>query len=156
MSAIEMADHRIQLRAAAVVIHERFVLLHRREGDTFWALPGGRIEHGEDARGALVREMKEELSESVDCGELLYVVENFFSHAGQPHHEVGLYFRAQFNAASPLLNKSKRHCGVEDLKRLEFQWFAQDALRALDLRPAFLREAIAQPVHSFQHVVQRG
>lgn len=150
-----MTAHQIQLRAAAVMRHEGFVLLHRRTNDAFWALPGGRIEAGEDARSALVREIHEELSETVDCGELLHVVENFFSHAGRPHHEIGFYFRAQFNAASPLLDKTKRHCGVEGQK-LEFQWFALDALRALDLRPAFLREAIAQPVLAFQHVVQRA
>ena len=151
-----MTAHQINLRAAAVMLHEGFVLLHRRKGDAFWALPGGRIEAGEDACSALVREMHEELSETVDCGELLYVVENFFSHAGQPHHEIGFYFRAQFNATSPLLDKTKRRCGVEAPKQLEFQWFALDALQVLDLRPPLLREALTHPVLSFQHVVQRG
>ncbi|MDR7151319.1 8-oxo-dGTP pyrophosphatase MutT (NUDIX family) [Hydrogenophaga palleronii] len=150
-----MTEHSIQFRAAAVVVHEGFVLLHQRAGDAFWALPGGRIERGEDARSALVREMNEELSAPIDCGELLYVVENFFNHGGQPHHEIGLYFLAQFNAATPLLDKSKCHRGVEGLKRLDFQWFAPDELPALDLRPAFLRGVISQPVLAFQHLVQR-
>lgn len=156
MDSTDMADHRLQLRAAAVVIHEGFVLLHRRTGDAIWALPGGRIEPGEDARSALLREMREELDEGMDCGELLYVVENFFSHAGQPHHEVGLYFRAHLNPASPLLQKSHPHKGIEDQKQLEFQWFAQNELPELNLRPAFLREALSQTVLSVQHVVQRG
>src|SRR5690606_27284720 len=71
--SLDMTAHQIQLRAAAVMLHEGLVLLHRRKGDAFWAMPGGHIETGEDARGALVREMQEELSETVDCGELLYV-----------------------------------------------------------------------------------
>lgn len=48
MISVNIAGHRFQLRAAAVVVHGGFVLLHRLQGDAFWALPGGRVEPGED------------------------------------------------------------------------------------------------------------
>jgi ADP-ribose pyrophosphatase YjhB (NUDIX family) len=150
-----MTDGRFQLRTACIWIHDGSVLLHRLASDAFWALPGGRIESGEDARSALMREMKEELNETVECGELLCVVENFFNHAGKPHHEIGFYFLAQFHSGSKLLDKSKLHGGVEVTKQLEFNWFAVNALESVDLRPALLRSIIAQPGLAFQHLVQR-
>ena len=154
--SVDIGGFRFQLRAAAVVVHDRFVLLHRLAGDDFWALPGGRVEPGEDVRSTLIREMNEELTESVECDELLYVVENFFTHAGKPNHEIGLYFAARLGPRSELFDKSQSHSGTEGNSRLEFRWFAIEQLRELDLRPSFLKESLLQPVLHFQHIVQQG
>lgn len=83
MISVNIAGHRFQLRAAAVVVHGGFVLLHRLQGDALWALPGGRIEPGEDGQTTVLREMREELAAKVAWASLLYAVENFFEHAGQ-------------------------------------------------------------------------
>jgi len=95
MISVQMADQRFPLRAAAVVVHAGHGLLHRLEGDTFWTLPGGRSELGEDARVTVVREMAEELGEPVACSDLLYVVENLFTPASQKNHEFGFYSRVE-------------------------------------------------------------
>jgi ADP-ribose pyrophosphatase YjhB (NUDIX family) len=156
MISVDIGGFRFQLRAAAVVVHDRFVLLHRLEGDEFWALPGGRVEPGEDARSTLIREMNEELAEPVECGELVYVVENFFTHAGRPNHEVGLYFATRLKPGSVLLDRSRSHWGVEGVDRLEFRWFSVEQLTGVDLRPSFLLQSLSQPALQFQHFVQRG
>lgn len=156
MISIEISGHRFQLRAAAVVTHDGFVLLHRLEGDDYWALPGGRVEPGEDARSTVEREMAEELNEELECGELLYVVENFFEHKGRPNHEIGLYFHAKIRSNSTRLDKTQSHAGSESGKRLEFRWFRAEELLQLDLRPSFLRESLSIPRPNFKHVVQRG
>jgi 8-oxo-dGTP pyrophosphatase MutT (NUDIX family) len=153
--SVDIAGHRFQLRAAAVVAHDGFVLLHRLEGDQFWALPGGRVEPGEDARSTLEREMVEELGEHVACAELLYLVENFFEHAGKSNHEIGLYFRVRLDPMSGVLDKSRSHAGVEGDKRLEFRWFLMEQLHEVDLRPSFLRRSLSGPTIGFQHIVQR-
>jgi ADP-ribose pyrophosphatase YjhB (NUDIX family) len=153
--SVDISGHRFQLRAAAVICHDGFILLHRLKGDEYWALPGGRVEPGEDAQGTVKREMVEELNEHVECMELLYVVENFFEHAGRKNHEIGLYFRTQVDAASKYLDKTRSYTGLEPGTPLEFRWFLMEQLRGLDLRPSFLRESLSAPTVGFQHVVQR-
>ena len=75
------------IRAAGILLSGEWVLLHRRVSQAVWALPGGKVELGESAAQALVRELAEELSISVVCGELVYVAENFFTLAGARAHE---------------------------------------------------------------------
>lgn len=134
---------RIRLRAAAVITRAGQVLLHRAEGDAFWALPGGGVEPGESTAQALVREMFEELGVAVVPGPLACVVENFFAYGGVDYHEMGLYLRAQPQPGSLLDQSPGPYAGVEGQRRLEFAWFALADLARLEVRPAFLRDALA-------------
>lgn len=120
------------------------VLLHRLANDTFWALPGGEIEPGETACEALTREMHEELNATVALGELALVVENFFQHAGESIHEIGLYLAASPQPGSVLASSHGPYEGSEGGHKLVFAWFAGDELAGLDLRPSFLRDILAQ------------
>ncbi|MBM3310060.1 MAG: (deoxy)nucleoside triphosphate pyrophosphohydrolase [Candidatus Aminicenantes bacterium] len=63
--------------AAAVIENEAGVLITRRKaGGRFgglWEFPGGKVEAGETAPDALVREIREELGLTVEVGESLGV-----------------------------------------------------------------------------------
>lgn len=156
MISVEISGHRFQVRAAAVFAHDNHILLHRLEQDPFWALPGGRVEPGEDARSTVIREMREELGETIDCSELLYTVENFFDDGQRPNHEIGLYFLAHFRPGSLLLDKSRIHQGIEEGEHLIFRWFPREALPDLEVYPAFLRVSLSQSELTFRHVIQRA
>ncbi len=71
---------RFNFRAAAVIVDDGYVLLHRAAHEDFWSLPGGRVEAGEASAATVARELTEELGPAVDArvGRLLWVVENFF------------------------------------------------------------------------------
>jgi 8-oxo-dGTP pyrophosphatase MutT (NUDIX family) len=153
MRSFDAGPHRFNLRAAAIVVHDEAVLLHRLAGDAYWALPGGRVEAGESAADAVVRELREELSEPVDCGELLWVVENFFSHADRQYHEVGLYFLVGLRPSSRLLASSGPFHGSEGERPLEFAWFSRKRLGRVAVRPSFLVSSLARERLQFQHVV---
>lgn len=153
MLSFQIDRVKFQLRAAAIVIEDAFVLLHRIETDGFWALPGGRVEAGESSSGAVCREMQEELGETVVCEDLLYTVENFFEYGGRSNHEIGLYYRIRLDPASPLHDKTRSHAGCEEGAHLEFRWFAVDRLDEIDLKPAFLRQTLSRSVPEHQHIV---
>ena len=68
MITLDEAAVSFVLRVAGVALHSGRVLLQRAEGESFWALPGGRGELLEPARQTLVREMAEELHVVVTPG----------------------------------------------------------------------------------------
>ncbi len=155
MISFDAGGHRFNLRAAAVVRDAGRILLHRLESDAFWSAPGGRVEPGESAAEAVVREMREELGEPVSCGGLLGVVENFFSYRGRPHHEIGLYFPVSLRPGSRLLSGPGPFIGAEGGVPLIFAWFDCSRLGELDVRPALLAGLLDEPpsVGAFRHVV---
>ncbi len=143
------------LRAAAVLVHDGAVLLHRLEGDPYWALPGGRVELGESGAETVVREMQEELGETVQCGPLLWIAENFFTETALEFHEIGLYFAAQLAPDSPVLAERAPFYRIEGAHRIIFCWFALSELATIDVKPTFLVSGLAAPAVGPVHVVQR-
>ena len=145
-------------RAGAVALDGGRVLIHRAEGDEFWALPGGRVQAGETAREALVREIHEEIGTPAGvAGRLLFIVENFFEHwpldrgpdGGEKisHHELGLYFEVGLpDDVTAIPSFSGVEEGGARPLRLEFEWVPLDALPAVDMRPVVLRDALAAEV----------
>jgi len=63
--------------AAAVVVEGGRVLLTQRKPGShlegLWELPGGKVEEDEDPKGALARELREELGIEVDVGDIVDV-----------------------------------------------------------------------------------
>jgi 8-oxo-dGTP pyrophosphatase MutT (NUDIX family) len=139
MLTIQRDLQRFQVRAAALVRHDGWVLLHRARGDTFWTLPGGRVEFGEDSAATMIREMREELGVEVRCAGLAFVAETFFAHLGEEVHEIAFIFFAELPSGSPLLEKEALHPGIEADRALEFQWLRESALAEAPVYPALLR-----------------
>jgi len=149
-------DVSFQVRAAAVLVHDHHILLHRTFGDDFWTLPGGRVEAGEDAKSAVKREFIEELGESIECDCLLYLAENFFQHNDAQFHEIAFYFLATLKPESTLGDKSSFFPGIEPEKRLQFAWFPLKAIESMKIYPEFLRQGIPDENAGIIHIVERG
>lgn len=155
MISFHIDSYRFHYRAAAIALEHGHLLLRKLEDDTFWTLPGGRVEAGEEAAQTIVREFQEELNTLVTCNELLGVGENFFEYEGAQHHEIGMYFSVSLPKDSAIRNTAKNHVGFEGRHRLEFKWFPLPKLRDIEFRPAALRDSL---VHGKvpKHFVQRG
>lgn len=67
---------------------------------TFYRPLGGGIEFGETGADALRREMREELAVEIDGVEQIGVLENIFTYAGRPGHEIALVFTADLRDRS--------------------------------------------------------
>lgn len=155
MISLPVAGLRFDLRAAAVVLHQGRVLLHRADDEPFWSMPGGRVEAGEPAPDAAVREMQEELGEAVTLQRHLWTIENFFEWRGKRVHEIGLYFQCAPRPGSMLLAQPGPYRGQEAGATLHFAWFDRPALAGITVHPPLLGELLAAAQPQPGHHVQR-
>ncbi|PYZ95570.1 NUDIX hydrolase [Alteribacter lacisalsi] len=141
---------KFNFRVAGVLTADNKVLLHKAEGDPFWALPGGRVKVSEKSQDALEREMHEETGMKMKAGTILWMVENFFDYEGETFHEIGFYYR--MTLISPLA-KEVSFNGIETGRKLIYRWFPIEQLDDIDVKPAFLRTALGSLPEQPGHIV---
>ncbi len=76
-----------QIAVGAVVVFDDMLLMVQRNQDPasgLWSVPGGRLEHGEYLKQAVVREVREETGLTVEVGDLLGILEV----VGDPHYVI--------------------------------------------------------------------
>ena len=128
-----------QLRVAAIMAQRDQILLveHRKRGQRYWVLPGGRLEGNETLTAALQRELREELRLEAQVGRLVIVCETL----APDRHVVNLMFEAQIGeGVEPRLDHA-------DPVLAGWQWVAVNRLPRMDFRPpiaAAVRDVIAE------------
>src|SRR3979411_2993496 len=134
-----------QLRVAAIIVRNRQILLveHRKRGEKYWVLPGGRLEGLETLDAALRRELHEELGLDARVRELVIVSEML----APDRHVVNLMFHTEIGGGrAPRRDRA-------DPVLAGWQWVSTDQLPRLDFRPpiadavrAVISENFAGPV----------
>jgi ADP-ribose pyrophosphatase YjhB (NUDIX family) len=154
--AFERNGLQFDFRASGIVIYRDHVLLLRVEQHDFWFVPGGHVEIGELADAAMIREMREETGMSVEIDRLVWVVENFCTFEGKPHHEIGFFYLVTPPAEATQLDLSREFYGKEENGTpLIFRWHALDALADLNMFPSFLRTGLNALPTSITHIVHK-
>ena len=128
---------RFNYRVAGILFHNGRVLLEREIETGQCCLPGGRVEFGEAASEATLREMREELGVEVKIERLIWAVDNFFQMDGRRYHEPSFYFLVSLPEASAL--PQGESFANQDNSRAVLQWYALDRLDDVPLYPTFLR-----------------
>jgi len=143
MITFDKEGTRFNFRVAAVAINDNKVLLHQYEGFAFWALPGGRAEMNEHSEQTIIREMKEELGETITVDRLLWICESRFDHDGRDYHELCLYYLVDFEEQAPIYqNEEAWEVKEIDGTTLTFKWFDIAKIKNLELYPEFMRESL--------------
>lgn len=133
----------VQLRACGIVVLDGRLLQQRKEHDSIWALPGGKLRDGEQAAAALMREFSEELGVMPVISRTVWIVENNFAHDGKFNHQVEFYFEATLD--------SRVMVGLDP--SLMFQWVSADDLADMDFRPSLLRDQFFSLPQGTVHLV---
>ncbi len=139
-----MNKDNIHVQSRAVIIKEGHILLCKTTGLDldFYFLPGGHIEHGESAKDAMLRELKEEIGFEFEINRFLGCFEYSFDpnvrkHAKCHTHEYDFIFEANSNLLPA------PHMALEQFeKHIKVLWIPIDKLEEIDLRPDPLKNLI--------------
>lgn len=153
---------RFHMRAAGIALREGRVLVQRALNDQHWALPGGRMEQGETSAETVLREMQEELLQTVEVGPLAFLVESFFGddndfygQGGRTFHEIGFYHSMVVPEAFPFSTQGICHRIVDGGNEVEFAWLPADEATLIEapFYPIPLRPLLATPPTALRHLV---
>jgi ADP-ribose pyrophosphatase YjhB (NUDIX family) len=90
-----MSEKSIELISRGLAIRDGCALLCKNLKHGYHFLPGGHVEFGEAAEGALVREFEEEAGITVKCGAVALVVEHIFRRKNGLCHEINVVFHVE-------------------------------------------------------------
>lgn len=133
---------RFTYRVAGIALLNNHVLCEKSNDGTFYNLPGGRAELHEAAPDGLIREMREELDITITVVRLVYIIENFFTHNSEHHHELGLYFLMTFPPDCYLYANSGPFVRFDNSQQLHFEWLSLNDLRQFAVYPSFLYQGL--------------
>lgn len=136
------APKRIEILARGLWRAGSHVLVCRSIEHGHCYLPGGHVEPGESATGALVREFLEEAGVDVVVGDLCIVAEQRFVQGGKPRHELNLVFHVELKdhdaAGVPPIPPGNHPVVTSREPEIAFDWLAMDALDSGGFLPQHL------------------
>lgn len=142
----------VNIRVGAIIRKDgKLLMVHNKNGDYFYSV-GGRIQFGESAQEAIVREVKEETGLSMEVEGLGFVHENFFlgdsgKKAGLPVYEISLYFYMKLPEHGTSCCNSFTEDGVEE----KLQWVDPEGERTI--YPSFFRTDPGEVGDGVKHFV---
>lgn len=136
---------RPRVRVAGIVQREDAILMvrHEKDGKSYWLLPGGGVDRGETLHDALQREFKEEVTLTVEPGELIGVSESI-----APDHSRHM-LQCMFTAT---VVEGEVALGVDE-RVVEARFVPADELAGLEVHPPLneeLMDGIRNGFKSFQ------
>ncbi|MGB5826304.1 MAG: NUDIX hydrolase [Pseudomonas mandelii] len=145
-----MTTPRIRALALCIFHHDGRILVNEAldpvTGKPFLRPIGGGIEFGETSAQAVLREVDEELGLSITDVRLLGTLENIFTYAGTPGHEIVQVYDAKFVDASVY---ELLHLDAQESDGAAFvaKWLALDSITGeTPLVPAGLYELLKKVV----------
>ena len=154
MVSFDTAVGHFHLRAAVVCWRDDYLLVHQAVGDTFWSLPGGRVDLGESSVATIVREMREELLVTAQVGALLATIEVIDQRPqGGSFHEVGFYYAVTMPDLAWQANPFR---GPEAHNPVDFWWCPRAKLGEIALLPQCVKTVFMQRDGVYRHIVETG
>ena len=145
-------------RTCGIIKQENNFLIMRVNNTSYYHIPGGHIEIGEDSKQAIIREIKEEIGCDIQETSLFAIQENFWTRNNKQCHGIEFYY----------IIKPKNKLDMKDYQRIEndkgkeklldFKWVTPEELKDIDLRPSNIRDMLVNGTYlkSLTHIIKRG
>lgn len=125
------------------MISDGSILAMHDERSPYFYLPGGRVEIGETAEHAVIREVREELGITPKIIRPLWLNQAFFTEDVDHlhYHELCIYFLMDISDTD-LLSRGRRFSLKEGEHTHIFEWLEFDRLKDEYFYPVFLKKSI--------------
>ncbi len=144
----------INIRVGAIILKDGKFLMAGNERDDYLYSVGGRLQFGETAEEAVVREVEEETGWRLEVDRLGFAHENYFYgdvpgvNDGKLVYEVSFYFYMKVPNDFEPRGESRTDDGRV---REAMQWVSPDDPRTI--YPEFYRTELANPVRTVKHIL---
>ena len=151
---IDIGDYRLNVRAAALIIHNNKILTHRNINKDHYCIPGGRIEIGESSEETVKREIQEELGKKIKIEKYLTTIENFFELEGKKYHEIYFLYKAEFeNEEDKKIDYKMQNKEGKDY--LQYHWLDLDKIDEYNILPECIKQVLTSDEFP-RHIINRG
>ena len=151
---IDIGDYRLNVRAAALIIHNNKVLTHRSINKDHYCIPGGRIGIGESSEETVKREIQEELGKKIKIEKYLTTIENFFEYEGMKYHEIYFLYKAEFeNEEDKKIDYTLQNKEGKDY--LQYHWLDLDKIDEYNILPNCIKQVLTSDEFP-GHIINRG
>ena len=120
-------DKKTIIRCRAIILHEgKLLVVKHLAENTYYVLPGGHLDWGEDLKECMSRELEEELGIKGDVGRLFYInnyVSDNTGYTGKNTQSIEFFFEIKNSADYA---KIDRPIGTHADEIYEIKWVGKD------------------------------
>ena len=145
-------EYRFNARSCAIIYNKdktKVLLFKADEARNFYMLPGGRIQHFEDSKTAIIREMQEELGWNLNY-DFCAIQENFLEAKSQKITQYSFCYKAIY---SEEITKETFACLDNDYQH--FYWVDIDKLDNYKILPNSNKDLILENNKDI-HIIERN
>lgn len=144
-------NEKFNYRVCAIIINGGRILAMKDERSPYYYLPGGRVQIGETAEYALLRECREELDAKPKIIRPLWLNQAFFTEDVEKirFHEICIYFLMDISQTD-ILSRGDKFSLFENNEKHLFEWLPFEKLENEYFYPEFLKKDIFNLPENFE------